>query len=151
MFKTIKKLETMEFFSFVVVMTVELAFFLLPAVPTPDHKAICETQPSFFLSLHIKLLFLEKDVNDSLLNEYNHLQLSIKGYYVNGAGQFSKWSGDLWGSLRSYAAGERGKCMKSNHPWYNLSFFTHFLHDRTMEFFRGYVPPDDTITLLLMK
>ena len=132
-------------------MTVELAFFLLPAVPTLDHKAICETQPSFFLSLHIKLLFLEKEVNDSLLNEYNHLQLSIKSYYVNGVGQFSKWPGDLSGSLRSYGAGERAKCMKSNHPWYNLSFFTHFLYDRTMEFFRGYVPPDDTITLLLMK
>ena len=34
MFKTIKKLETMECFLFVAVITVELAFFLLPAVPT---------------------------------------------------------------------------------------------------------------------
>jgi hypothetical protein len=47
MFKTIKKLETMECFLFVAVITVELAFFLLPAVPTSHHKAICETQPSF--------------------------------------------------------------------------------------------------------
>ena len=83
----------MECFSFVAVISVEIAFFLLPAAPTPDHKATCETQPSFFLSLHIKLFFLEKEGNDSLLNEYNHLQLSINGYDVNGVEPL--WSGDL--------------------------------------------------------
>ena len=151
MFETIKKLETMEFFSFVVVMTVELAFFLLPALPTPDHKAICETQPSFFLRLHIKLLFLEKEVNDSLLNEYTHLQLSIKGYYVNGVGQFSKWPGNLSGSLRSYGAGERGKCMKSNHPWYNLSFLLTSSMIVQWSFSEAMSLQMTPITLLLMK
>lgn len=103
---------------------------------------------TFFLSLHIKLFFLEKEVNDSLPNEYSHLQLSINGYYVNGVEPFSKWSGTCEG-LRSYGAGERGGTWSQTIQ--GITFFTHFLHDCTMEFFRGDVPLDDTITLLLMK
>ena len=59
----------MEFFLLLLLLLL-LSFlsFLLPAVPMPDHKAICEIQPSLFLTLHTKLFILEKEVNDSLLN-----------------------------------------------------------------------------------
>ena len=149
MFKTIKKLRNHGMF-FVCCCYYCWVCFLFTTSSSNSGPQSNLWNSTFFLSLHIKLFFLEKEVNDSLLNEYSHLQLSINGYYVNGVEPFSKWSRDLWGSQILRGRGE-GRYMKPNHPRYNLSFFTHFLHDCTMEFFRGDVPPDDTITLLLMK
>lgn len=97
------------------------AFFLFTTSSSNSGPQSNLWNSTFFLSLHIKLFFLEKEVNDSLLNEYSHLQLSINGYYVNGVEPFSKWSGDLWGSQILRGRGE-GRYTKSNHPRYNFFY-----------------------------
>lgn len=64
MFKNNVQSEIIEFF-FCWVLLLSFLSFLSPTVPILDHKTICESQPSLFLSLHAKLFIQEKEVGDS--------------------------------------------------------------------------------------